>query len=131
MAGFFGLFKSKTKYVDESDTESENKPKSQANTEDFYLKPDDAKSLGDIDFMRKPIRIKRTFAKVRGQETPELVQDISSVEKTLTGQGASPTPTAKYQPGQSAPPAPETSKRSSSDSSMDMFRNMAKDLKKK
>ncbi len=58
MAGFFGLFGNKTKYVDEPMDMSAPEPK-----EAFYLEPDDAKTLGDIDFMRTPITIRRTFPK--------------------------------------------------------------------
>ena len=30
---------------------------------DFFLEPDDAQTLGDINYMRKSVRVRRTFPK--------------------------------------------------------------------
>ena len=74
MAGFFGLFGNKTKYVDEPMDLSAPEPK-----EAFYLEPDDAKTLGDIDFMRTPITIRRTFPKTASNKKGgESIKQISS-----------------------------------------------------
>lgn len=132
MAGFFGLFGSKTKYVDETDTPSQSAPE-QESKEAFYLQPDEAKTLGNADFMRQPKRIKRTFPKTRSNQSTELVQDISSLDKVKasSSQGISPGSAAISQPQPPAPTTQESPKRRGSDSSLDFFRNMARDLKKK
>jgi hypothetical protein len=76
MAGFFGLFGKQTKYVDEPMDMSAPQP-----TEAFYLEPDDAKTLGNIDFMRKPKTIRRTFPKTASnQKGGESIKQISSME---------------------------------------------------
>ncbi|PSF38312.1 hypothetical protein C7H19_04775 [Aphanothece hegewaldii CCALA 016] len=89
MAGFFGLFGSKTKYVDEPTPDDDQSQ----NTESFYLSDDDAKSLG------KSIKKKDTNKSVNSQT--------------------------------SSPQSPTVKKNPSVDSNMDMFRKMAKDIKKK
>jgi hypothetical protein len=133
MAGFFGLFKSKTKYVDEPEPASTSQAEATENTEAFFLKPDDAKTLGNIDFMRQPKRIRRTFPKTRSNQSTELVQDISSIDKASNSgsRGTIADFKATSQPQQPAPTTTESPKRRRSDSSMDMFRNMARELKKK
>jgi hypothetical protein len=133
MAGFFGLFGSKTKYVDEPDT---NESAGSSQKEEFFLSADEAKTLGDVNFMRQSKTVRRTFAKTKSGGGGELVQEISSLGKTKKG-GPQASPSAATS---SSAPTPEAtspskaqetaSKRRRSDSSMDMFRNMAKDLRK-
>lgn len=73
MAGFFGLFSGrKAKFVDEPD----NTPVQPQRKGAFFLDDDSAQTLGDTEFMRKPLTIRRTFA-----GGGELVQEISSLEK--------------------------------------------------
>ncbi len=146
MAGFFGLFNSKTKYVDEAETNEG----SAAPSEDFFLSPDEAKSLGDLDYMRKPITIRRTFPKTLSNKTTERIRQISSLEETKvsgnqvvqqaqqsisqpkTTQPTQPAAatTAKPEVAQPTQPAAASTERRSPDSNMDMFRNMARELKK-
>lgn len=126
MAGFFGLFGGKTKYVDEPTPEVEDKEKQEA----FFLEPDDAKTLGNVEFMRKPNLIEHTFPKTRSSKGGKVVQEISSLEKKkVTGKGASPLPS----PSPTSPPGsqPESARtaRRASDSSLDLFRQMAKEMK--
>ncbi|MDJ0729459.1 MAG: hypothetical protein QNJ33_05635 [Crocosphaera sp.] len=121
MAGFFGLFSGrKAKFVDEPDTT----PVQPQNKKAFFLDNDSAKTLGNTEFMRKPITIKRTFAK-----GGELVQEISSLEKKKAGNNNVPsskgTETSTYQGTTSA-----NTERRQADNSMDMFRDMARSLKK-
>ncbi|GBF82562.1 hypothetical protein [Aphanothece sacrum] len=127
MAGLFGLFGGKTKYVDEPDT---NTSQDSDNKEAFFLKPDDAKTLGNVEFMRKPNIIKHTFAKRPGGKHVETVKEISSMKATkVESNGLKP-----MKPTESKVEAsPETSvntERRSSDKTMDMFRQMARDIKK-
>lgn len=126
MAGLFGLFGKKTKYVDEPDT---NVSQDSDNKEAFFLQPDEAKTLGNIEFMRKPNIIKRTFAKRPGGKQVETVKEISSMKATNVESGVTPMQSTESK----VEASPETSAkddRRSSDNSMDMFRQMARDMKK-
>ncbi|MEL7354803.1 MAG: hypothetical protein AAF171_04530 [Cyanobacteria bacterium P01_A01_bin.116] len=118
----------------------------------YYLSDDDAKSFGNIEYMRSTKTVKRTFAKKKGQaEHMESVRQISATKMVDVDGNASnasvaaPTTfgntdflgasksepaaaTESSAPAESAP-AP-TPRRKSTGSSMDMFRNMAKDIRK-
>jgi hypothetical protein len=126
MAGLFGLFGNKTKYVDEPDTrvpQPENK-------EAYFLESDDAKSFGNAEFMRKPNTIRRTFPKRPGGKGAEIIQEVSSMEKTrANSNGVVPIKSTESKPI-SNPEATVNPERRRSDSSMDMFRQMARDIKK-
>jgi hypothetical protein len=129
MAGFFGLFGRKTKYVGDPDT-----PPTETNgngkKESYFLEPDDAKSLGNIEFMRKPNTIKRSFPKTLKGGGGEVIQQISSMEKAkMNGNGQAAAASSQMEE-KTAQPSPEVNPRRSSDSSLDMFRKMAKDMKK-
>ena len=152
MAGLFGLF-------------GGNKNKGPQSKEAFFLSEDDAKSFGDIDFMRKEVVVRRTFAKKKGEvEEMESVKSISSSTSKKVGEAVTPTPStysfntpvapvapaAPVTPAPAAPapapaasepaapaasaPAPEAPQepvvRRSPDTSMDMFRNMAKNIRR-
>lgn len=129
MAKFFGLFGNKSKYVDEPTEEA-----AQEKSEAFFLSADDAKTLGNTEFMRKSYRIAHRFPKTANSQGSETVEEISAFDKarvagTVAG---SPTPAAAAKPEtQSGTPAPpEASRRRNTDSSLDRFRQMARDLKK-
>ncbi|CDM97988.1 MAG: hypothetical protein P5702_06035 [Limnospira sp. PMC 1291.21] len=85
----------------------------------FYLDPDSAKSLGDIEYMRKPLEVKKSFPKMSGGKPFEAPKATAKPAMEMT------------QPKATESPAPEVkSDRRRADSSLDMFRNMARDLKK-
>lgn len=94
MAGFFGLFGSKTKYVDEST--QDNEPSQ--NGEGFFLGKDDASSMGNPEYIRK-----------------------SMAKKKAPGNDSKSSPTTT---------SSESSRRPV-DTNMDIFRKMARDIKKK
>ncbi|MEM6836690.1 MAG: hypothetical protein AAF609_07520 [Cyanobacteria bacterium P01_C01_bin.120] len=104
----------------------------------FFLSEDDAKTFGDIDYMRSSKVVRHTFARKRGQtEEIESVRQISSMnmreldEKGLPSQSVEATE-ATAAPKKASPFGSSFQKRSvKTDSSMDMFRNMAKDIKKR
>lgn len=124
----------------------------------FYLSDDDAKSFGDIEYMRTSKPVRRTFAKKKGQtEHMESVRSISATKMTdLDGSASNASVSASTTFGNtdflgssksaasttesnssstSAAPAASAasvtpSKRKSAGTSMDMFRNMAKDIRK-
>ena len=127
----------------------------------YYLSDDDAKTFGNIEYMRSNKVVKRTFAKKKGEtEHMESVRQISATTATnldgnsngyaqpqpTFGSYAAPAPTSAPAPApaatasveQSAPvetpkaestpePAP---RRKPASSDMDMFRNMAKDIRR-
>ena len=115
---------------------------------DFFLEPDDAQTLGDIKYMRKSVKIRRTFPKtLKNPEGFALEKEFSATE----GKNVSPnngtadsapastfTSTPTFNPSTtstSAPkPAPPTGskpqERQKRSSDLDMFRNMAKNIKK-
>ena len=142
---------------------------------DFFLSPDDSQTMGDIDYMRKAKRTRRTFPKtLKNPNGFALENEVSSTEDRSgmykgnnNGQDISqntvfnPTPSSQSQPGAtggsavtqtqfnpqaastsssmsadvSAPkpspaPAPSPEERRQTDTSMDMFRNMAKNIRR-
>jgi hypothetical protein len=128
MAGFFGLFGGKTKYVDEPTPVAEEPDKKE---EAFFLEPDQAKTLGNIDYMRQPNKIRHTFPKTLRSEGGAAAWEVSSMEKKRvaeTDSSASATPEVK--PQTPSPSTPASAERRTADSSMDMFRKMAKEIKK-
>jgi hypothetical protein len=107
MAGFFGLFGRK------------DQP-------DYYLEQDDAQSFGNAEFMRRPQEVKKTFPKISGGQafTPPKTSPKASFETPTTSastNGSFSTPSSNIG---------TPSERRQADSSMDMFLNMAKNLKK-
>ncbi|MEM8805093.1 MAG: hypothetical protein AAGF01_03485 [Cyanobacteria bacterium P01_G01_bin.38] len=105
----------------------------------FYLSEDDAKTMGDIDYMRSNKVVRHTFAKKKG-ETGEKAsaKSISAMKSTRLSDNGLPTASSVSntfsQPSVSQPSVSEskpTERRSASvDSSMDMFRDMAKKIRK-
>ena len=132
---------------------------------DFFLSPDDAQTMGDINYMRKAKRTRRTFPKtLKNPNGFAIENEVSSTEdrskmfrsnnnnqNIAANTVFNPTPSSQSQPGitggsavtqtnqtQAAPapaPAPASAqstpeKRRSSDDGMDMFRNMAKNIRR-
>lgn len=125
MTGFIrGLFGGKDKA---------EQPQAPDGKESFYLNPDDAKTFGNIDYMRSSKTVKRTFARKKGV-TGELesVRKVSATESQRLREDGTPEPKA----AEPMTPSPEAKKeeptfnRRQFDTSLDMFRNMAKDMKK-
>jgi hypothetical protein len=121
--------------------------------EAFFLDADDAKSLGNIDYMRTAKTIKKTFPGTAGRQGFETVEVVSSQGKQREGE-LPPLPKMAASNGNfnngnlsngnlsngnssngnlsnGSEPSTETPDRRQADSSMDMFRNMAKDIRKK
>lgn len=125
MAGFFGLFGNKTKYVDEPMDMSAPEPK-----EAFYLEPDDAKTLGDIDFMRTPITIRRTFPKTASNKKGgESIKQISSMEVSKVTDNGIVAKSATSEANSKANAANDNVRRTNDDS-INPFLKMAREIKK-
>ena len=144
MTGFIGrLFSSKDK-ADRNETKAEapapakkERPAATPTAKDaFFLDTDSASGMGDVEYMRTVKKVKRTYAKtVDSPQHMEQVKEISALNGKISGgSNASSTASAsnsETQPTQqSAPQVDETQQRRKADTSMDMFRNMAKDIRK-
>ncbi|QDZ40633.1 hypothetical protein FRE64_12110 [Euhalothece natronophila Z-M001] len=135
MVGFIkNIFGSKSK----NNNNNEEKPKRQ---KAFYLDPDEAKTYGNIDYMRQSTKTRKTFPKtLDNPEGSELVEEVSAMEKKSLSKSNSNQQNGKTnnQPSQeaqegkmySAKDDPSLQQRRKSDSSLDTFRNMARDIKK-
>jgi len=102
----------------------------------YYLNADDAKTFGNLDYMRSSKTVRHTMPKGKVGEDNAYVRVISASEATsLTGSipQAPLTPKGANQsvnPSTSQSVSPDASTRRRPDSSLDMFRNMARDIKK-
>lgn len=172
MTGFIrGLFRSKPKAEAPEPAETEA-PQPQAKPGAYYLPPDEAKTFGNLEYMRSSKSIRRTFPKQKIGEDNEMIRSISAMEMQKAGRNGSAAPmppkanpttngstngsmtngsttngsmtgsTNGATPRAAEPQANSTSAdsananstntaRRQADSSMDMFRNMARDLKKR
>lgn len=123
MGLFSNMFNLKSKYVDEPDDRADLAPKETMKT--FYLDPDSAKTIGK---KAKPAPDSSAEDKVVVKDTAieevaPVIEEKATVDKQVT------------------PPEPETTSSEPSESSsqdagptddgMDMFRNMARKMKKR
>jgi hypothetical protein len=107
-------------------------PKPPRNTGAYFLSEDEAKTLGDIDYMRSSKVVKRTFARKKGQtEEVESVRQVSAMEKrdlNKNGIATQVEETTSF-PVMDTPEPPKFQRRKADDN-LDMFRKMARDMKK-
>ncbi|MGG6297483.1 hypothetical protein ACQ4M4_24065 [Leptolyngbya sp. AN02str] len=134
MAGFFGFLGKKNDQA--APTAKGEKVRA------YFLDADDAKTYGNIDYMRTAKAVRRTFPKTigNGGEFEQTVQ-VSSMGVVKPGtpsmNGSAPSAPTFINSTTSQPSAPatqsqdQTAERRRTDTSMDMFRNMAKDIRKR
>ena len=110
----------------------------------YFLSDDDAKSFGDIEYMRSVKTVRRTFAKKKGQtEHMESIKQISATSASDMDSNGSATPSFLQEvptassngatasaPTPSASVTPQPRRKPASSNDMDMFRNMAKNIRK-
>jgi hypothetical protein len=146
MTGFIsGLFGSNGKKKDEQAQAAPKQAATEKESNAFFLDMTDARTLGNTEYMKASKTVRRTFPKTAGQpEEMELIQQVSAMDRIVEGKVESTmvSPiapmTAQTEAPKSAPqPAaaektvePPTTERRKADSSMDMFRSMARDIKK-
>lgn len=136
MVGFIkGLLGSKQKAEEVVVQKPEPTPAAAAKQEAtaFYLDADEAQSLGNLDYMRTAKAVRRTFPKTVNNAEIEMVQKVSAMMKQAEGSSASIVQQAEgeAQTGEtSAPTVDLVAERRRTDTSMDMFRSMAKGMKK-
>ena len=77
-----GIFKRFWGQADDSNTESKSLFGWKKNSRDFFLSPDEAKTLGDIDYMRTSKTIHHTFPKVDNPDEGkvDVYDEVSSLE---------------------------------------------------
>ena len=123
---------------------------------DFFLDPDDAQTMGDINYMRMAKKVRRTFPKTlrnpNGFAVERTVSSESdnnfsgvnsfqpkSISNNTQPQSSFKTPASKPITESKFPSKPKvdftsssksTSKSKKGDDGLDMFRNMAKDIRK-
>lgn len=138
MVGFIkGIFSGKKKDEDEVVQLPKAKPevrgKAAKESLAYFLETDDAQSLGNAEYMRAVRSIRRTFPKTLSQpEEQEFIQEVSALKQAIRTKGAAAIEAVIEANSQSsAPKADPSVDRRRSDSSMDMFRNMARDINKK
>ncbi|MEN9229708.1 MAG: hypothetical protein Q6L68_02275 [Thermostichus sp. DG02_5_bins_236] len=99
----------------------------------FFLDPDEAKTFGNIDYMRTPKTVKHTFLDFGATEKVEVVEQISSLGKAKLITEEPKTAEAASEEG--SDPTISTSSqvnpRRQAGSDMDTFRNMARNLRRK
>jgi hypothetical protein len=141
--GFFGSKDKKQREMEVDSTPSEKAAKAQA----YFLDADSAKTLGDLDYMRTAKSVRRTFPKtLANPQGFEKISQISSIAQLEAMKEAAVTPEAiakidaqieavkqdnAAQNGQAPSSQTGSGDRRSTDTSLDMFRNMARDIKKR
>lgn len=130
MTGFIrGLFTRKNKQP--------RAPQPPKPTGAFFLSEDDAKSFGNIEYMRSSKVVRRTFARKKGQtEEFESIKQVSALDARALSEKGLPAPREakpvnSFESPKASEPGQFQRRTAKVDTSMDMFRNMAKDLKKK
>ena len=114
----FGLFGKKDKGNDAEKSESS-----------YFLDQDSAKTFGDINYMKTPKAVRKTFPTVNGVKGAEIVEVVSADQKK---EGFESEVISSKPAETEVKPSFEPKKIDSRiDSSMDIFLNMAKDIKKR
>ncbi len=99
----------------------------------FFLDPDEAKTFGNIDYMRTPKTVKHTFLDFGATEKVEVVEQVSSLGKVKLVTEEAKIPEAPSEQGSSISSSSNSgaNPRRQAGSDMDTFRNMARNLKRK
>ncbi|HHP7232889.1 MAG TPA: hypothetical protein ACFCUY_18780 [Xenococcaceae cyanobacterium] len=119
---------------------------------DFFLEPDDAQTLGDISYMRKSVRVRRTFPKtLKNKDGFAVEKQVSAMEDVSfsdsnggfksqtnnfsnngTNSANSEVNNASFSGNSSfSQPTPSSEQRRKTDTTMDTFLNMARNIRKK
>lgn len=90
----------------------------------YLLSLDEARTFGDAEYMRKVYEIKKSFPKNKREEAMKYYkpQKATSESPNGTSEMAASSETTDFSAAKA--------ERRKADSSLDMFRNMAKDIKK-
>ncbi|MBW4441619.1 MAG: hypothetical protein KME10_10370 [Plectolyngbya sp. WJT66-NPBG17] len=99
----------------------------------FFLESSDAQTYGNLDYMKASKKIRRTFPKtLDSPENKEYIQELSAMGRVVPGQVKVEivAPKSESEPTQTTPTEDAAAQRRKASSDMDMFRKMAKDIRK-
>ncbi|BAU12212.1 hypothetical protein LEP3755_27410 [Leptolyngbya sp. NIES-3755] len=146
MTGFIrGLF-SKSKSTDEATKPASVEPPKQEKVERpkkekaarppkensaFFLDATDAQTYGNLEYMKASKKTRRTFPKtVDNPEAREYIQELSAMGRVVPGQAKVEIVAPKSESESTTPIENAAAQRRKASSDMDMFRKMAKDIRK-
>ena len=117
-----GLFRSKSQPQASQPREVQSESPQQNGA--YFLTADDAITFGNVEYMRSSTSTRRTFPKAKLGKDNAYVQSVSSLKKAdLKAQAIAEERLSTLSE------QPKTERRRA-DSSLDQFRNMARDMKK-
>jgi hypothetical protein len=101
-------------------------------SKEFFLDMNEARTYGNLEYMQTSKKVKRTFPKTVSQpEEMALIQEVSAMDQRIVAEGAeSAAMPMRETPAPSIASNSEAAERRRTDTSMDMFRNMAKQIRK-
>jgi len=141
MTGFIrGLF-SKSKSSDEGTNSASVEPPKQEKKEKparapkensaFFLDSTEAQTYGNLEYMKASKKIRRTFPKtLDSPEEKEYIQELSAMGRVVPGEAKVEIVAPKPESESTTPIVDEAAQRRKAASDMDMFRKMAKDIRK-
>lgn len=103
---------------------------------DFFLSPDDAQTLGDINYMRKSVQVRHTFPKnLKNPNGFEVVKEVSASNDELVNNSNDNRSENSFSQSTNNTnitfgSQPQSSSKPSG-TNIDMFRNMARNIGKK
>jgi hypothetical protein len=96
--------------------------------ESFFLDPDEAKSMGDIDYMRTAKKVRKTFPGTKAWGSAFEQEVTVSAMKKLSNDEQKAAQPESFEILEEAKEEATARRKASND--LDMFRNMAKDIRK-
>lgn len=105
--------------------------------QDFFLSPDDAQTLGNINYMKKSVRVRHTFPKnLKNPNGFEVIKEVSSskyqsVNETNNNRSEDSLSQSTNKTNSISDFKVTQNSSKSSGTNMDMFRNMARSIRKK
>ena len=108
-------------------------------SQDFFLTPDEAQTMGDINYMRKSVRVRHTFPKtLKNPDGFEVVKEVSSSEdrsmnrlNRISNNNKTTNSTSQSTINTSSTVTSSYSQIRPQSTNMDIFRNMARNIKKR
>ena len=108
---------------------------------DFFLSPDDSQTMGDINYMRKSVRVRRTFPKtLKNKDGFAIEKSVSATKKqdgSFNGNASSASSQTDFRAmageinGAKPAETDNRQQRRQTDINLDMFRNMARSMKRR
>lgn len=99
----------------------------------FFLESSEAQTYGNLEYMKASKKIRRTFPKtLDSPDSKEYIQELSAMGRVVPGQAKVEivVPKPESESAQSAPVEDAAAQRRKAATDMDMFRKMAKDIRK-